>query len=180
LAPPPDSLRLLPPPALQAKLAAHPLSRDLYPTSMGHYRRAHGHQMSRDRHDDHLLIYCSEGGADLQVQSASGPQDFRVGCGDLILAAAGHGPCVPRRRRAALEHFLGAPGAMAPPAAPGRRLRQRAAAPLGVQHALLNGFAQLLEARHSGYRFQPFLLAASRLRALLCQLPAGARCARAG
>ncbi|HGR4979197.1 TPA: MmsAB operon transcriptional regulator MmsR, partial [Pseudomonas aeruginosa] len=37
--------------------------------------------------------------------------------------------------------------------------------------ALLGGFEQLLEVRHSGYRFQHFLLAASRLRSLLCQLP---------
>ncbi|WP_132445219.1 AraC family transcriptional regulator [Pseudomonas aeruginosa] len=41
----------------------------------------------------------------------------------------------------------------------------------GLQHALLGGFEQLLEVRHSGYRFQHFLLAASRLRSLLCQLP---------
>lgn len=169
---PPDSLRLLLPPALQAKLAAHPLSRDLFPTSMGHYRRAHGHQMSRDRHDDHLLIYCSEGGADLQAQTASGPQDFRVGCGDLIWLPPG----MAHAYRADAEqpwsiswvHLRGDGAAW---------LRQAAgydSAPLrhwGVQHALLNGFAQLLEARHSGYRFQPFLLAASRLRALLCQLP---------
>ncbi|MCG3030133.1 AraC family transcriptional regulator [Pseudomonas aeruginosa] len=109
---PADSLRLPIPAALLEKLAVHPLSRDLYPTSLGHYRRARDHRMSRERHDEHLLIYCSEG----------------------------------RYRDTPLRHW-------------------------GLQHALLGGFEQLLEVRHSGYRFQHFLLAASRLRSLLCQLP---------
>ncbi|HBO9215840.1 TPA: aldehyde dehydrogenase family protein [Pseudomonas aeruginosa] len=46
---PADSLRLPIPAALLEKLAVHPLSRDLYPTSLGHYRRARDHRMSRER-----------------------------------------------------------------------------------------------------------------------------------
>ena len=169
---PPDSLRLLLPPALLDKLAAHPLSRDLYPTSLGCYRRARDHQMSRDRHDDHLLIYCSEGLGHLLADTADGPQALRVGSGDLIWLPPG----MAHEYRADTEqpwsiswaHLSGDGAAW---------LRQAAgydSSPLrhwGVQHTLVNGFAQLLEARHSGYRFQPYLLAASRLRALLCQLP---------
>ncbi|CDF86160.1 MmsAB operon regulatory protein [Pseudomonas knackmussii B13] len=169
---PPDSLRLLLPPVLLAKLAAHPLSRDLYPTSLGHYRRARDHQMSRDRHDDHLLIYCSEGVGHLLADTTEGPQALRVGSGDLIWLPPG----MAHEYRADHEQpwsiswvHLRGDGA--------HWLRQAAgydASPLrhwGVQHALLGGFTQLLEAGHSGYRFQPYLLAASRLRALLCQLP---------
>lgn len=169
---PPDSLRLLLPPALLEQLAAHPLSRDLYPTSLGHYRRARGHQMSRERHDDHLLIYCSEGSGQLLATGADGTQALRVGSGDLLWLPPG----MAHEYRADAEqpwsiswvHLRGEGAAW---------LRQAAgfdASPLrhwGVQHALLNGFAQLLEARHSGYRFQPYLLTASRLRTLLCQLP---------
>ncbi len=65
---PADSLRLPIPAALLEKLAVHPLSRDLYPTSLGHYRRARDHRMSRERHDEHLLIYCSEGQGLLRVR----------------------------------------------------------------------------------------------------------------
>lgn len=169
---PPDSLRLLLPPALLGKLAAHPLSRDLYPSSLGHYRRARDHQMSRDRHDDHLLIYCSEGLGHLLAHTADGPQALRVSSGDLIWLPPG----MAHEYRADAEqpwsiawvHLRGDGAAW---------LRQAAGydvSPLrhwGLQHALVNGFAQLLEARHSGYRFQPYLLVASRLRALLCQLP---------
>ena len=169
---PPDSLRLLLPPALLGELAAHPLSRDLYPTSLGFYRRAQGHQMSRERHDDHLLIHCSDGLGHLLVQGADGPQAMAVGCGDLIWLPPGmaHAYRADDRQPWTISwvHLRGDGAAW---------LRQAAgygASPVrhwGVQHALLSGFAQLLEARHSGYRFQPFLLAASRLRALLCQLP---------
>lgn len=169
---PADSLRLLLPPTLLGKLAAHPLSRDLYPTSLGHYRRARDHQMSRERHDDHLLIYCSEGLGHLLVEGPGGPQALTIGCGDLVWLPPGmaHAYRADDSQPWTISwvHLRGDGAAW---------LRQAAgygASPVrhwGVQHALLSGFAQLLEARHSGYRFQPFLLAASRLRALLCQLP---------
>ncbi|SDO82607.1 AraC family transcriptional regulator [Pseudomonas jinjuensis] len=166
---PSGSLRLLLPPALRQKLANHPLSRDLYPTSLGHYRRALHHQMSREQHDDHLLIYCSEGRGVLQVE---GGQEWPVGCGDLIWLPPGMAHAYRADEQApwtiSWVHLCGDSAAWL------RRAAGYDEAPLrhwGVQHALLNGFAQLLEARHSGYRFQPFLLAASRLRSLLCQLP---------
>ncbi|MHA5860774.1 MmsAB operon transcriptional regulator MmsR, partial [Pseudomonas aeruginosa] len=81
---PADSLRLPIPAALLEKLAVHPLSRDLYPTSLGHYRRARDHRMSRERHDEHLLIYCSEGQGLLRVREGEAWREYRVGSGDLL------------------------------------------------------------------------------------------------
>ncbi|WP_306786919.1 AMP-binding protein, partial [Stenotrophomonas maltophilia] len=66
------------PAALLEKLAVHPLSRDLYPTSLGHYRRARDHRMSRERHDEHLLIYCSEGQGLLRVREGEAWREYRV------------------------------------------------------------------------------------------------------
>lgn len=165
---PPDSLRLVVPPALLHKLASHPLSRDLYPSSLGHYRRARDHQMSRGQHDDHLLIYCNEGQGWLRTDG----EWQAVGCGDLIWlppgmahayqadAAAPWSISWVHLRGDGADWLRGAAGYTDNP------IRH-----WGLQHTLVGGFAQLLEARHSGYRFQPFLLTASRLRALLCQLP---------
>lgn len=165
---PADSLRLVVPPSLLHKLASHPLSRDLYPSSLGHYRRARDHQMSREQHDDHLLIYCNEGQGWLRTDG----EWQAVGCGDLIWLPPG------------MAHAYQA-DSVAPWSISWVHLRGDSADWLrgasgytdepvrhwGLQHTLVGGFAQLLEARHSGYRFQPFLLTASRLRALLCQLP---------
>lgn len=165
---PADSLRLVLPPTLLQKLATHPLSRDLYPSSLGHYRRARDHQMSREQHDDHLLIYCSEGQGELAAQGRT----QAVGCGDLIwlppgMAHAYHAdPANPWT-----IHWVHLRGDGADWLRHAAGYEDSPVRHWGLQHTLVSGFAQLLEARLSGYRFQPFLLAASRLRALLCQLP---------
>lgn len=64
---PPDSVRyVLPEPSIKL-LASHPLTRELYPIAFGHYRQASGHHMHREQPSDHLLIYCSDGQAFLNV-----------------------------------------------------------------------------------------------------------------
>lgn len=177
---PADSLRLPIPAALLEKLAVHPLSRDLYPTSLGHYRRARDHRMSRERHDEHLLIYCSEGQGLLRVREGEAWREYRVGSGDLLWLPPGmaHDYAADDRQPWTIfwTHLRGDSATWLQHSAGYRDTPLRH---WGLQHALLGGFEQLLEVRHSGYRFQHFLLAASRLRSLLCQLPLLRRCARA-
>ncbi len=177
---PADSLRLPIPAALLEKLAVHPLSRDLYPTSLGHYRRARDHRMSRERHDEHLLIYCSEGQGLLRVREGETWREYRVGSGDLLWLPPGmaHDYAADDRQPWTIfwTHLRGDSATWLQHSAGYRDTPLRH---WGLQHALLGGFEQLLEVRHSGYRFQHFLLAASRLRSLLCQLPLLRRCARA-
>lgn len=169
---PADSLRLPIPAALLEKLAVHPLSRDLYPTSLGHYRRARDHRMSRERHDEHLLIYCSEGQGLLRVREGDAWREYRVGSGDLLWLPPGmaHDYAADDRQPWTIfwTHLRGDSATWLQHSAGYRDTPLRH---WGLQHALLGGFEQLLEVRHSGYRFQHFLLAASRLRSLLCQLP---------
>ncbi|MFW4481622.1 MmsAB operon transcriptional regulator MmsR [Pseudomonas aeruginosa] len=169
---PADSLRLPIPAALLEKLAVHPLSRDLYPTSLGHYRRARDHRMSRERHDEHLLIYCSEGQGLLRVREGEAWREYRVGSGDLLWLPPGmaHDYAADDRQPWTIfwTHLRGDSATWLQHSSGYRDTPLRH---WGLQHALLGGFEQLLEVRHSGYRFQHFLLAASRLRSLLCQLP---------
>ena len=40
--------------------------------------------MSRERHDEHLLIYCSEGQGLLRVREGEAWREYRVGSGDLL------------------------------------------------------------------------------------------------
>ena len=59
------SLRYIIPQRLIKLLEKHPLTRELYPISFGHYQRAKGHSMDRSQHKDELLIYCTEGEAEV-------------------------------------------------------------------------------------------------------------------
>ncbi|WP_114418602.1 AraC family transcriptional regulator [Marinospirillum perlucidum] len=166
---PPDSLRYVLPQRLVQLLQKHPLTRDIYPLSFGHYRRARGHRMHRDRHDDELLIYCTEGEAVL----TTGNQKIQVEAGDLLLLPSGEahryatpdanpwtiywihysGPLAPYFRQ-----YLGFSGQT-------RRLH------LGRQPRLLVDFNGLLSVQDSGFREQPLIHAANRLRQLLTALP---------
>src|SRR5690606_41424068 len=58
---PADSVRYVVPEPIVRLLAAHPLTRELYPLAFGHYRRAAGQHMHREHHRDNLLIYCTDG-----------------------------------------------------------------------------------------------------------------------
>lgn len=58
---PAGSSRLILPHAISQKLAQHPLARELYPVSYGHYLQAQDHRVRRSTHTDHLLIFCHAG-----------------------------------------------------------------------------------------------------------------------
>jgi hypothetical protein len=60
---PGTGIRFMTPAFMVEKLARHPLTKDCYPTAMGFYPEASGHHMERQRHDDNLLIYCTDGTA---------------------------------------------------------------------------------------------------------------------
>ena len=75
------AVRFVVPDYIVAVLRKNPLCCDLYPLSFGYYPRAQGHAMVREEHHDHLLIYCVDGGGDLQVEG----RPHRVSKGDLVL-----------------------------------------------------------------------------------------------
>ncbi|MEP4484343.1 MAG: AraC family transcriptional regulator [Halioglobus sp.] len=161
-------VRFITPAFMIEQLARHPLTKDCYPTAMGHYPDARGHRMERERHDDNLLIYCTKGRGKLLTD------DFRssVRAGDLILLPQGVAHTYLANRRDPWSifwvHFQGASTGVFT-----QYLGYREGSPLvhaGVSPALIGGFTSLMEVRRTGYSTQAFINAANQLRHLLSQI----------
>lgn len=78
---PPDGIRFFVPDFIVRLFTKNVLCKDLYPLRFGYYPKARGHNMERDHHDDHLLIYCIDGEAELVVEG----RHHQVTKGNLIL-----------------------------------------------------------------------------------------------
>jgi len=166
---PPDSIRYVIPNPVIRSLSRHPLTRDLYPLAFGHYRRAAGHHMHREHHNDHLLIHCTEGEAFLSVED----EPCLVRAGDLVLIPAGAA-----HRYAAVPdnpwtihwvHYAG-------PLAEHFREHMGFSENIRVQHLgqqprLLVDFNGLLSVRQTGFRSPELVHVANRLRQLLAAVP---------
>lgn len=58
---PASSTRFLVPKNIIAELSLNVLTRGLYPLAFGYYQEAQGHQVTRNKHTDTLLIVCTQG-----------------------------------------------------------------------------------------------------------------------
>lgn len=166
---PPDSIRYVIPDPVIRGLSRHPLTRDLYPLAFGHYRRAAGHHMHREHHNDDLLIHCTEGEAYLSVEDEPCP----IRAGDLVLIPAG----AAHRYTAAPEnpwtiHWVHYAGPLT------EHFREHMGFTEGtyVQHIgrqprLLVDFNGLLSVRQTGFRTPGLVHVANRLRQLLAAVP---------
>ncbi len=165
---PPNSSRFVLPRNLLHQLTEHPLTRDLYPLGIGHYRRAQGHQMMRDRHDDYLLIYCIDGLGALHYAE----QTFTLSAGTLVLLPKG----LPHQYHADASnpwtiYWVHFEGDQAQAFSDNTGLsRQEPVLNIGLQPRLINDFEQLLQVRQSGYQLRPFIHAANQLRQILSSL----------
>lgn len=166
---PPDSVRyLLPEPSVRL-LGSHPLTRELYPIAFGHYRRAAGHHMHREQPTDHLLIYCTDGQAFVNVDGEA----FTVNAGDLLLlpSNASHRYTTNPDNPWTIHwvHYTGTQAA--------DFNRHMGFAPhipvrfVGRQPRLLVDFNGLLSVRQTGFRTNGLIHAANRLRQLLAAIP---------
>lgn len=166
---PPDSIRYVIPDPVIRSLSRHPLTRDLYPLAFGHYRRAAGHHMHREHHNDDLLIHCTEGEAYLSVED----EPCVVRAGDLVLIPAG----AAHRYTAVPEnpwtihwvHYAG-------PLAENFREHMGFTDDIRIQHIgrqprLLVDFNGLLSVRQTGFRTPGLVHVANRLRQLLAAVP---------
>ncbi|WP_404369262.1 AraC family transcriptional regulator [Marinobacter sp.] len=169
---PRDSIRyVIPEPVIRA-LAEHPLTRDLYPVAFGHYRKAAGHHMHREYHNDDLLIYCTEGEAYLRI----GEEPCVVRGGDLVLLPAG----AAHRYTAAPDnpwsiHWVHYTGPLAPDFRKHMGFGKSAhVLHLGRQPRLLVDFNGLLSVRQTGFRTPGLVHVANRLRQLLAAVPLSA------
>lgn len=82
---PPSGVRFLTPQYLTQIMAQHPLSQDLYPVATGYYPDAAGHYMTRQQHDSHLLIYCTDG----EGQITALDREYTVSAGQVVSLPAG-------------------------------------------------------------------------------------------
>lgn len=64
---PKSSVRYLVPKPIIKELEINVLSSGLYPLAFGYYEHAAGHQIERNKHDDHLIIYCADGKGHVEV-----------------------------------------------------------------------------------------------------------------
>jgi AraC-like DNA-binding protein len=158
-------IRFLTPGFMVETLARHPLTKDCYPTAMGFYPEAAGHEMKRERHDDNLIIYCAAGRGSAVTPDWSG----RVSAGDVLILPQG----VPHQYRALRRnpwslywvHFQGVSSRMFT-----QHMGYRDSRPLanaGPSAALQAGFKNLMEVRRTGYSSRSFINAANQLRHLL-------------
>lgn len=164
------SSRYVIPPFAQALLATDLRSRDCYPGAMGYYEAAAGHVMQRSRqeHEDHLLLYCVQGEAVLQV----GDDDMALRPGMLAVlpASVAHRYCSDVRSPWSLywvhvngmsvQEFL----------SPLLNGQGHAVLMLGMPPALLADWRGLLEMRAPGFEPAALQLAAARLRQLLVHM----------
>lgn len=165
---PPNSSRYVIPRSLLRKLSQHPLARDLYPLGLGHYVGALGHAMTRESHDDYLLIYCIEGRGSLTV----GERQGYLKAGQLLLLPRGLAHAyaaddadpwtiywVHFDGNTALDFFNNLPLDQDYPVIE-----------VGQNSKLIADFETLLQVRQSGYQLKHFFHAANQLRQILSYL----------
>jgi len=150
-------------------LAEDVRSRDCYPGAMGFYETAAGHVMQRSRpeHEDHLLLYCVQGAAELVVNE--GVTSLRPGMLAVLPAGIAHAYRAHEKQPWSLywAHISGhEAGAFLAPLLNGQSW---AVLTLGTQPSLLGDWRALLEMRSPGFEPAALQLATARLRQLLAQ-----------
>ncbi len=164
----PGAVRFFVPHFVIQALAQHPLSAELYLQGVGYYPKAAGHQMTRQNHDDHLLLFCHSGKGMIQV----GRQSQTVSKGDLVLLPQG----TPHHYQADTQdpwslywvHFAGQQSQafvdhLALPAS-------TYVIPLGQHPKLISDFDALLAIRATGYNMNAFIHGAQVLKQMLTYL----------
>lgn len=167
---PPESIRFVLPRQMVSRLAAHPLSEQLYPLGIGYYQLARGHEMRREQHDDFLLIYCLEGTGRVEYGHDNKRRIIRPG--DLLVLPRGtpHHYWTDQRDPWSIYwiHFDGALSqAFIEQLAldPGSPLL-----PLGIHSRLVSDFEALLDARQARHHLASYLHSANQLRQLMTHI----------
>jgi len=166
---PKDGVRFVSPEFLSELLQRHPLTKDCYPLAMGFYPNAVGHTMQRDVHDDHLIIYCVDGGGYVESRDYTGA----VTAGDVVLLPKG----CPHTYRANIDapwslywcHFRGCCSHEFVHHISTQALSARI--PVGHSSVLLGNFRAILAARKTGYNSTAMIQVANQLRQLLSSIP---------
>lgn len=164
------SQRYVIPAFARSLLASDVRSRDCYPEAMGFYGAAVGHAMQRSsqEHEDHLLLYCVQGAARLEV--ADEVHDLRPGQLAVLPAGLSHAYRADSRDPWSLYwvHLSGLHvQAFLAPLLDGKPWALLAP---GLPPALLADWRALLEMASPGFEAAALQLATARLRQLLLHL----------
>ncbi len=76
-----EAIRYTTPEFMLRFLQKNPLTRACYPCAVGYYPKAIGHKMTRIKHKDNLLIYCTDGEGFVRTKYFNG----KIETGDLLL-----------------------------------------------------------------------------------------------
>lgn len=166
---PKDGIRFVAPEFIEKFMLSHPLTRGCYPLAMGYYPTAANHKMKRAVHDNHLLIYCVDGCAQLTTEQGK----YVVEAGNLLVLPRG----VSHAYRADSDkpwtlywcHFDGSVsddfiGQIAD-------TKTASIIPIGHCAPILAGFKAILAVRKTGYSNAVLIHSANQLRQLLANLP---------
>ncbi|MBT3146948.1 AraC family transcriptional regulator [Neptunomonas phycophila] len=165
---PPDSSRFVVPRKMVSLLSQHPLAKDLYPLGLGYYKQALNHTMSRNKHDDYLMIYCLDGEGKLTINN----QIHTVKAGDII--------CLPKGVAHAYKASEATPWTIYWVHFSGDKSEDfidylainsnNYVFPLGIHSRLTSDFESLLECRQYSYNINAFVHTASLLRQILTHI----------
>ncbi len=168
----PQSTRFVIPQRTIEQLAEHPLSKGLYPLGIGYYQRAEGHRMERKEHDDHLLIYCLEGGGMVTTEGRRN----RVKPGDMLLIPKGtaHAYTTYTKNPWTIYwiHFDGEDSTAFVQHIQQQRRGDRTGTvfSLGVHARLASEMGALLDSRQASYNLNAFIHCANHLRQILSHI----------
>jgi len=151
-------------------LAADRRSRDCYPEAMGFYGHAAGHAMQRSpaEHEEHLLLYCVQGRATLEVGDSS--QVLQAGTLAVLPAGVAHAYRADSRDPWSLYWVHLSGEGVADFLMPLLDDKPWAVLAPGLSPALLADWRSLLEAGTPGFEPAALQLVAARLRQVLVHL----------
>ncbi len=162
---PSKGIRFLTPQSLCDQLSQQPLTEALFPIAMGYYPEAYQHQMARDNHNNHLIIYCTAGRGTLIIDG----RHQRIRSGDLIIIPKGvaHSYSAHSKHPWSIYwlHFDGRLGEQFCNHVANNRVQN-----IGSQSPIIATFERLFSLRNSGYNLASFIHGCHQLQQMLSHL----------
>ena len=166
-----DGIRFIVPEFMINSLAEHPLTRDCYPVAIGYYPYAYGHRMERQQHQDHLLIFCTDGEGTVDADNTT----LNIQAGDILVLPKGTSHRYQAKTHKPWSiywvHFSGELSNLFLEPLLNEQQNLIILNPDG-HSKIVRDFEMLLEVRQTGYNQRSFIHASNLLKQLLSYLSA--------
>lgn len=169
----PKGIRFFVPQFAISKLQQHPITQALYIQGIGYYPNAVQHHMLRDKHEDYLIMYCTDGEGSCAMGAKNAIQRYQVKKGDLMIFPKNR----PHQYTASPDnpwtiywvHFDGQASDhyLSHIETPTFNGLQGGVLPIGIHPRIMNDFENLLSVRQTGYSQNAFIHASNILGQLL-------------